>query len=317
VHGAVRRDRFDRGRRSSFAFASVLVLSCTSASAQGDEPPLEPIGAEAFEVLRDLYEYDTDVPLECRTVHRLEEPEYVREKLVFRGIRDSRVPALLAVPKGGEGPYPCVILLHGIGGSKEGWWRDGSSHSGRLLTERLLRSGHAVLTLDAPYHGERIASNDFESADVFLLQRGWMQRARDMVVQSVVEHRRAIDVLAARDDIDPSRLGVVGYSMGGMLAFMLTAIEPRIEASVACVTPILSDSYSAMSVHNYAPRISRQPFLMLMAEADAMNYTEARARRLYSLIAAADKEVHFYQGGHVLPAEWVERAAEWVESRLR
>lgn len=278
---------------------------------------MTPIGAEGFAVLREFFRYDDSVPLEARQVDRIAGPGFVREKHVFRGIRDSRVPAYLALPTTGTAPYPCVILLHGIGGSKEGWWEEEASHSGRLLTDGLLAAGFCVLALDAEYHGERLGNNDYESAAVFTFERGWMQRTRDMIVQSVVEHRRAIDFLETRDDVDTSRIGVVGYSMGGMMTFLLTAMEPRVSTAVACVPPLVREDHSPVAMHNYAPRIETQPFLLLVAEEDAANTTPEEARRLHDLIASPTKEIGFYEGGHLLPPAWTQRARTWMEASLR
>lgn len=275
------------------------------------------IGDEAFEVLRLMFSYDEAIPLDVKVVERLDAPEYVREKLVFRGVRDSRVPAYLAVPKRGAAPHPCVVLLHGIGGSKEGWWKGGDPESGVPLVQRLLTSGYSVLTVDCEYHGERLADNDYESPAIFMFEYGWHHRTRDMVVQSVVEHRRAIDVLSRRSDVDVSRLGIVGYSMGGMMAFMLTAIEARITAAVACVTPIVSEPHSAIAVHNHAPRITSQPFLMLMAADDGFNYTTESARVLHELIASPTKEIVFFDGGHDLPDEWRQRTMVWLDMHVK
>ena len=39
-----------------------------------------------------------------------------------------------------------------------------------------------------------------------------------------------LDHLAARDDVDPARIGAFGISMGATLAFWLAALDPRIRA---------------------------------------------------------------------------------------
>ena len=46
----------------------------------------------------------------------------------------------------------------------------------------------------------------------------------------VVNARRALDVLAARPDVDPKRLGVVGFSLGAQTAAILAGDEPRLKA---------------------------------------------------------------------------------------
>lgn len=301
-----------------FLLIHTILLFCTPSKAQNDSTfTMAPIGSEAFEVMRHFFNYDRDIPLEVRIVDRLDESEYVREKIVFRGIRNSRVPAYLAIPKSSASPYPCVMLLHGIGSSKESWWEDNSFQSGGQLTKQLLASGFAVLSLDAEYHGERLANNDYESSMVFTFEKGWFLRTRDMVVQSVIENRRAIDYLATRVEIDTARIGMIGYSMGGMMTFNLAAVDPRIKASVACVTPILKDQYSAMAVHYFAPYVMSQPFLMLMGNTDQRNYTKEEAQQLHDFIRSDSKDLVFYESGHKLPTEWTKRATEWMEKYLR
>lgn len=294
------------------------ILLSTSLKAQNDRSfRMVPIGSEAFDVMRQFFNYDQDIPLEAHIVEWLDEPEYIREKIVFNGIGNNRVPGYLAIPKNGAAPYPCVLQLHGIADSKEGWWEDSSFNSGGQLTRQLLASGFAVLSLDAEYHGERLSNNDFESADVFTFQKGWYLRARDMVVQSVIEYRRAIDYLVTRAEIDTSQIGMIGYSMGGMMTFNLTAVDPRVKVSVACVTPILKEPYSAMTVYNFAPHIINQPFLMLMGNTDERNYTREEAQQLHDFIPSATKELVIYESGHKLPGEWTKKATEWMEEHLK
>lgn len=304
--------------------ASLCPLLCaaiffTSPAGSQDQAasPLRPIGKDAFNVMRDFFEYDRGIPLDARVVARREQPEYVREKIVLRSVRDRRVPGYLATPTGGAGPYPCVILMHGIGGSKEDWWNDDSFPSGGHLTRRLLATGIAVLTLDTEHHGERAANNDFESPEVFVLERGWLQRARNMIVDSVVEHRRAIDYLGTRRDIDGSRIGVVGYSMGAMMALQLTGVDDRVHACISAVAPILKEDNSALAVHNFAPFIESTPVLMLIGIEDRRNYTPEEARAVLDLIPRADRTLREFESGHRLPIEWTTNAAEWMAAHLQ
>lgn len=263
--------------------------------------------------MRGFYEYDKDIPLEVQIVEQLDKLEYIREKIVFSGTRFSRVPGYLAIPKSEASYYPCVLQIHGLNSSKESWW--GENGTMGQLTRQLLASGFAVLSLDAEYHGERLGNNDFESPRSFI-EKGWFVRSRDMIIQTVIEYRRAIDYLATRVEIDTSRIGIIGYSMGGMMTFSLSAVDPRIKASVACVPPIITVPYLATAVHNFAPYITNQPFLMLMAENDERNYSMDAAQRLHELIISNKKDLVFYESGHMLPGEWANRATEWMEKYL-
>jgi cephalosporin-C deacetylase-like acetyl esterase len=286
--------------------------------AQETEPfVMKPIDSESFEVMHQFFDYDKSIPLEARIVDKNEESKYVKEKIVFRGINNSLVPGYLAIPKNGNGPFPCVLLMHGISDSKESWWQDTSFNSGGLLTKQLIDSGFAVVTLDAEYHGERLINNDYESADVFVFQKGWLMRARDMIVQSVVEHRRAIDYLSSRTEIDSTKFGIIGYSMGGMMAFDLAAVDSRVKVAVTGVTPVLKEPSSALAVFNFAPFISSQSFLMLMGDSDTRNYGKNEAQQLFNLIKSNNKELTFFESGHKLPEEWTKQASEWMNNYLK
>jgi len=221
------------------------------------------------------------------------------------------VPAYLAIPKIGTGPYPCVILLHGLNGSKEFGWRGNDG-----LAIKLLASGFSVLSMDAAYHGDRSASNDYESPGVFVFKKRWMHRGQDMAVQTIIDYRRAMDYLASRDEIDASRIGLIGYSMGGFNTFGITAVDDRVKASVACVTPTIKAPFSPSAAYHYAPYITSQPFLMLMGKTDRY-YTIEQAQQLHNFIKSDTKELIFYDSGHGLPSEWTIKAIEWMELYLK
>ena len=70
---------------------------------------IEFINAESFEVMSQFFEYDKDIPLEDRIVDKTNESDYIKEKIVFRGINDSRVHGYLALPKNENGPFPCIL----------------------------------------------------------------------------------------------------------------------------------------------------------------------------------------------------------------
>jgi dienelactone hydrolase len=284
-------------------------------TAQNDSPYImKPISAEAFEVMRDFFNYDKTIPLDARIVESQDNPEYVREKVVFRGVRDSRVPGYLAIPKNGTQPYPCVLLLHGAGGSKASWW-DPKIVGPYKLIKQLLLSGFAVMSLDAQYHGERILNNDFETTNSFI-QRGWWYRIRDMLIQSTIKYRRGIDYLSTRSEIDINKIGVLGYSLGSMMTFQLTGVEPRIRVSVACVTPTSKRQYSASTPHYFAQGIDSRPFLMLMGRKDSY-YTIDEAQQLFELVDSPTKELVFYDSGHILPDDFATKAVEWFLQHLK
>lgn len=83
---------------------------------------------------------------------------------------------------------------------------------------------------------ERLASNGFNAAAPNFYHRQsepliepWT-KMRDK--QALRDMSAAMDELAGLSGVDPGRLGVIGFCMGGRLAFLYAANEPRLKASV-------------------------------------------------------------------------------------
>ena len=238
--------------------------------------------------------------------------------MVFRSTRGFMVPGYLEVPKSAEAPYPCVLLMHGWSGSKETWWQNRGYNRGDIRGE-LLKRGVAVFALDAQGHGDRIAENDYHPVNPHH-EAGEMRRKnyftlREIVVQTVIDHRRGLDYLATRDDIDMERIGLVGYSMGGFGAFALTAVEARIKATVACVAPTAWGTDVVLAPANYVPAIGDRPFCMLNGLHDEI-CLEGPGRELYALLEGPNTMLKFYDDDHILGAAWAGDAIAFITPKL-
>lgn len=49
----------------------------------------------------------------------------------------------------------------------------------------------------------------------------------------VFNHIRGVDLLAAREEVDPQRIGAIGHSLGGHNAMFLGAFDPRVKVVVS------------------------------------------------------------------------------------
>jgi dienelactone hydrolase len=181
------------------------------------------------------------------------------------------------------------------------------------VTNGLLAKGFAVMALDAQYHGERAIYNDYVDVGEMVFKRGWGVRYSNMLTQSIVDYRRAMDYLATRDDIDANRIGILGYSMGGHMTFILGANEPRIKAIVACVVP--KTEGLPLAATNFSRRMGGTPLLMLMARKDTY-YSVEDAQLLFSGVPGNDKTLRLFDSGHSLPARYAEEAATWLAGKL-
>ena len=257
-----------------------------------------------------LFAYNARAPLRARVVERADSGAFTREKVVFDGGTGSRVPALIGVPKDGPTRHPLVILVDGIGGWKERWWLTLSWNRGRILIDSLLAAGFAVAMADAPASGERTFENDFVSAESFIRD---LPKWREMGVKNAIEQRRLIDYLLTRPDIDSTRIGMLGLSHGGMMTFALAATDGRIKAAVAGLTP-MHRAPTALLPTAYAARV-RIPLLMFAATNDAW-YTREQVDSTYASVAATQKQLVWYTGGHRPPAEYAVAAVQWFRQNI-
>jgi len=155
--------------------------------------------------------------------HKNLDPTAERIEIPFEGyhlVGNLRRPINVIKP-------PVVILLPGLDSTKEEF----------LNWENVFISrGLATFSLDGPGQGE--------SGFYFPLRPDY---------ESAI--KVAIDVLAAREDIDADRLGVVGVSMGGYYAARSAAHDSRIKAAVT-----VGGSYDTGSRYDARPPISRAAF---------------------------------------------------------
>jgi len=166
--------------------------------------------------------------IESRRIARLELEHYRLEKLVLRlnGIED--VPAYFVKPKSGEGPFPAVLFNHSHGGNyrlgKDELLKGNVYLSDPPYAEELTALGYAVLCIDAWGFGERRGRTESE------LFKEMLWNGQVLWGMMVFDSLRAVDYLQIRDDVDGSRIGTLGMSMGSTMAWWTAALDTRIKA---------------------------------------------------------------------------------------
>ena len=298
----------------------ICLLACWGLTAVAEDvAPYSRVSEEAFKARLPFFDYDKNVPLEGRVVQEREGGK--RQKIVFRGAQGFLVPGYVEFPASGTKPYPLVLLLHGWSGSKEDWYKDDNYINGGVMRKALLEAGFAVLALDAATHGERSNEIDYQHVNPFddpkaPARRNYFTYA-EISVQTVKDYRRALDFIIERGEVATNRIGLVGYSMGGMDSFYLLSVEPRIKMAVACVPPLLSASYGPASPIDYSWGVRDRPFLLLMGRKDgATNYVATIEASYHQYIENPQSKLIWYDQGHKLTAIYVPDALAWVKKHL-
>jgi carboxymethylenebutenolidase len=178
----------------------------------------------------------------------------------------------LAVPESGSGPGVIVI---------QEWW--GLNPQIKGVADMLATNGLVALAPDL-YHGELAGHDEMDKAGELMAGLPPERAARDM--------SGAVDFLADHDSVTGDGVGVVGFCMGGMLAFILAAQRgDRIKAAV----PFYGFPTGDMPDWSGMTAVVRGH----MSEPDTF-FTAADARALESELTALGKDVEltFHDAGH-------------------
>jgi alpha-beta hydrolase superfamily lysophospholipase len=108
----------------------------------------------------------------------------------------------------GEGPRPCMVFCNGLDSVKEMIFLS--------VREALAERGVSCLMIDHPGVGEALRL-----------------RGLPAVAESERWAGAAVDYLDTREDVDPKRIGMMGWSLGGYYAPRAAAYEPRFALCVA------------------------------------------------------------------------------------
>ena len=144
----------------------------------------------------------------------------------FATEKGQRVPGILLKAENAIGRRPVVIALHGTGGSK-------SNVLG--ICRALATNGFIAVAMDARYHGERKTSGGTTNYNAAIARAWREQREHPFFYDTVWDVLRLVDYLKTRDDVDASRIGLMGYSKGGIETYLAAAVDERIAVAVPCI----------------------------------------------------------------------------------
>src|SRR2546428_7954439 len=117
----------------------------------------------------------------------------------------------VSVPSG-TGPFPAVVVIQHQGGVDDFM---------EEMTQRVASAGYAAVAPDL-YHRDSPDCRD----------DGPTRRARLLDVNVIKDVNATVDFLKSHRGVDGGRLGIVGFCMGGRVAYLMAAAQPAFKAAV-------------------------------------------------------------------------------------
>ncbi len=225
------------------------------------------------------------------------------------------------LPRHANFPCPAVVVLHILGGDFP---------LSRLFALTFAERGVAALFVKMPYYGPRRPPGE---------NRRMISPDPDQTVegmtQAVLDIRRAVAWLEAQPQVNGSRLGIFGISLGGITGALAAACEPRLYnvclvlaggdiGKVAWESPELANVRQLCQQRG----ITMEQFIARMQVIDPVTYaSNLRGRRILMLNASEDEviprscteslwealgrpPIEWYRGGHYSVARYLPHAMD-------
>ncbi len=277
-------------------------------------------------------------PPEVKVLERIESDGFVRLSIQYLAQADDWVPAYLFLPRecSDAQRVPAMLALHQTTalGKKEPAG-EGEGHASNLAYAReLAQRGYVVLAPDYPSFGDY--PYDFRKS-----------KFASGSIQGVFNHMRGVDLLRAREEVDPDRIGVIGHSLGGHNSMFLGAFDERIKVIVSSCgwTPFhdyKGGHLAGWDQDRYMPRIrdvygndpDRVPFDFYEVVAvlaprvffsnsplhddnfavEGVKKAEPKAREVFALLGAAGQlQICYPDCGHDFPPDVRREAYEFID----
>ncbi len=197
---------------------------------------------------------------ETKIISEEQRDGYKARKIEIRLSRYYTVPAYVLIPNG-KGPFPAVNVLHDHGAhlfiGKEKMIRPlacedslvikdadewaANLYEGQFFGDYLARNGYVVFSADAPMWGERGQMEGALRDRYDMIAGNMMLYGIDLSAYMTYDDISGTEYLATLPEVDATRIGCTGCSMGAYRAWMLSALSDRIKVGTAVCWMVTAD----------------------------------------------------------------------------
>jgi cephalosporin-C deacetylase-like acetyl esterase len=221
-------------------------------------------------------------PLNVKIVDTIHQDGFRIEKLYYESLPDLYVPANLYIPNGIKKPVPAILYVCGHAETQKVYYQ---AHA-----RKFAQLGFVCLIIETIQWGEVRGQHWGCYANGWF---HWYSRGYTPAGVELWNGIRGLDLLCARTEVNPEKLGVTGISGGGAQSWYIAAADQRIKAVATacgastlkahlqtktidnhcdCMTPI--NTYQR-DFHDIGALIAPRPLLMVQSNRDGLNTIES------------------------------------------
>jgi predicted esterase len=255
----------------------------------------------------------------------------IRMQIIIEDGKVKHIPVLDVYHPDISENHPLIIMLHGLSSSKE---------TGLANAYRFAKQGFHIVLFDAFRHGE-LADGQFQKLDYFqkTLETTTIIRETVKYIEILIEHYQTVD------NIDSNRIGLIGFSLGGVIVYKYISEDknPAVKAAVPVVaSPMggtlrqlikkssepdryldeakITDAEREAPIHRLK-ELTDFPLLMLNGvEDDHFSIEDVRACYNQLIKNYTDqqkiKKIEYQNVGHQVTQEMIDEAILWFQKYL-
>jgi hypothetical protein len=169
----------------------------------------------------DLVASGTKIPFEPQQLGVWDMGDYDAKKMTIRSTPGRTITIFITFPKSGRKPHPAVVCIGGHGSSLYSTYANGKPFADGAAKDSPIYKGFA----------DALARRGYVTITTVVSQHNIYEPGRTLMGERLWDLMRCVSYLCALPEVDKSRIGCGGLSLGGEMTMWLAAMDTRIAAA--------------------------------------------------------------------------------------
>ena len=175
-------------------------------------------------LLDDLLPQVDKIPFDAKEGKTWEMPGFTVKELSIQSTPTRKIDIIVTLPNEGKGPFPAVVCIGGHGSKMITPYTNGKEFG-----------PHPADTKDGSRiykgFGSELAKSGYVTVSTLVSQHEIYEKGRSLMGERLWDLMRCVSYLESLPQVDKSRIGCGGLSLGGEMTMWLAAMDTRIAAA--------------------------------------------------------------------------------------